>query len=518
MNLRQPPRWGLLFCCYTFFMKVQVLWALVGGFLLGALARSFLAFGWWTIGFLVFTAGAVLIGGFVSRTSRSKTIVAVVFLCAVAAGAARMHGAAFSGDVALDVWVGERVTIEGVVRDEPDGRENNVRLPVLVTMVASTSVESDVKVLVVAPLHTTAAYGDIVRAKGELRLPERFDAGAGREFNYPAFLAKEGIGYELSFAQVEVVGTATRNPIKAGSIWIKRKYLEGLAQSLSEPEAGLAGGITAGDKRGLGAELSETFRIVGLIHIVVLSGYNIMVVIQFLEWMLGSTRPWIRSSIAVLVAVFFALITGLASSSVRAASMAVIATVGKATGRTYLATRALAVVAVGMVVWNPFVLAFDPGFQLSMLATLGLIHISPLFAERLTWGTERFGMREIVSATLGTQTAVLPLLLYSSGSLSLYSLPANLLALIVVPWAMLLSFIAGVAGTVMGPVAPVIGFPAYVLLWYVTNVADFFAWLPFANLSIPAFSMGWVIAAYAIIGVACMLMQKKTTEHESSAV
>lgn len=498
-------------------MKAQVLWALVGGFLLGAGARSFLAFGWWTIGFLIFTAGAVLIGGFVSRSSRSMTIVAVVFLCTVAAGAARMHAAAFSGDVALDVWVGEKVIIEGVVRDEPDGRENNVRLPVRVTVVASTSVESGVKVLVVAPLHTTAKYGDIVRAKGELRLPESFDAGAGREFNYPAFLAKDGIGYELSFAQVEVIGQASRNPLKAAAIWIKQTYLEGLAQALSEPEAGLAGGITAGDRRGLGSELSETFRTVGLIHIVVLSGYNIMVVIQFLEWMLGSARLWIRSSIAVVVAIFFALITGFASSSVRAATMAVIATVGKATGRTYLATRALAVVAVGMVVWNPFVLAFDPGFQLSMLATLGLIHISPLFAERLVWVNERFGMREIASATLGTQAAVLPMLLYSSGSLSLYSLPANLLSLVVVPWAMLLSFIAGVAGTVVGPVAPVIGFPAYILLWYVTSVADFFAWLPFANLAVPAFSFWWVLIAYIIIGIMCVAFKKRTAEHESSA-
>lgn len=499
-------------------MKVQVLWALVGGFLIGVFARSFIAFGWWTIVFFIGAASAIFSGGFISHSSRAKTIVATVFLCAVAVGAARMHSAVFTGDVALDVWVGERVEIEGVVADEPDGRENNVRLPVRITAIASTSVASDVKVLVVAPLHTNAKYGDVVRAKGELRLPRSFEAGAGREFNYPAFLAKDGIGYELSFAQVEVVGEAPRNPIKAGSIWIKEKYLEGLAQSLSEPEAGLAGGITAGDKRGLGAELSETFRIVGLIHIVVLSGYNIMVVIQFLEWILGSTRLWIRSSIAVVVAIFFALITGLASSSVRAASMAVIATVGKASGRTYLATRALAVVAGGMVLWNPFVLAFDPGFQLSMLATLGLIHISPLFSERLGWVTERFGMREIASATLGTQAAVLPLLLYASGSLSLYSLPANLLALIVVPWAMLLSFIAGVAGTFMGPVAPVIGFPAYVLLWYVRSVADFFALLPFSSLSVPAFSIGWLIALYIVIVGICVTLQKKTAEHEGSAV
>lgn len=428
-----------------------------------------------------------------------------------------MHSAAFSGDVALDVWVGERVVIEGVVSDEPDGRENNMRLPVRVSVAASTTVESGVKVLVVAPLHTQAKYGDIVRAKGELRLPEAFDAGAGREFNYPAFLAKDGIGYELSFAQVEVIGEARRNPLKAAAIWIKQTYLDGLAQSLSEPEAGLAGGITAGDKRGLGSELSDTFRTVGLIHIVVLSGYNIMVVIQFLERSLGWTKLWIRSTLAVVVAIFFALITGLASSSVRAASMAVIATAGKASGRTYLASRALGVVAVGMVLWNPFVLAFDPGFQLSIIATLGLIFISPLFEARLQWVIARLGLREIASATLGTQAAVLPLILFQSGALSIYSLPANLLALVVVPWAMLLSFIAGVVGTVAAPIAPVVGFPAYILLSYVTHVAQFFAWLPFSAVTIPAFSVVWLVAAYVLIAVVVVARQKKTTNPAGSS-
>lgn len=495
-------------------MAVQGFWAIVFGFLIGVFARSFVAFGWWTVLFFVLCAAMMVLVAFLARMEKGKGAVAAIALCAIAAGGARMHAAAFSGDVALDVWVGERIEIEGVVSDEPDGRENNVRLPVRVTVAASTSVSSDVKVLVVAPLHTQAKYGDIVRAKGELRLPEAFDAGAGREFNYPAFLAKDGVGYELSFAQVEVVGESRRNPLKAAAIWIKQTYLDGLAQSLSEPEAGLAGGITAGDKRGLGSELSETFRTVGLIHIVVLSGYNIMVVIQFLERSLGWTKLWIRSTLAVVVAIFFALITGLASSSVRAASMAVIATAGKASGRTYLASRALGVVAVGMVIWNPFVLAFDPGFQLSIIATLGLIYISPLFAERLGWLTEKFGFREIAAATLGTQAAVLPLILFQSGSLSVYSLPANLLALIVVPWAMLLSFIAGVAGTFLGLVAPVVGFPAYILLWYITKVADFFAWLPFANLSIPAFSAVWLFVFYVLLAGVVIFMQKKTAAPE----
>ncbi|HWO07142.1 MAG TPA: ComEC/Rec2 family competence protein, partial [Candidatus Paceibacterota bacterium] len=448
-----------------------------------------------------------------------NAIVAAIALCAIAAGSARMHLTVLEREPILDARVGEEVIIEGIVVNEPDQRENNVRIPVRVASVASTTIESRIQVLVIAPLHTEVAYGDRVRAEGELQLPESFEAGAGREFNYPAYLAKDGIVYELSFANVEKirlgetesrrVGETRTNPLKAAAIWMKQAYLDGLAMALVEPEAGLAGGITAGDKRGLGSELSETFRIVGLIHIVVLSGYNIMVVISFIERVLRRTHRYVRFSLSVFVAIFFALMTGLAASSVRAASMAVIATIGKATGRVYLAARALAVVALGMVVVNPYVLAFDPGFQLSIIATWGLISISPLIAGRLRFVSEKFGLREIAAATLGTQVAVLPLILYQSGALSLYALPANLLTLIVVPYAMLLSFVAGLVGAIAEPIAPIVGFPAYVLLWYIVSVAQLLEGLPLSSVEIPAFSPVVLLIVYAILVGSVALMQKK---------
>jgi competence protein ComEC len=204
-----------------------------------------------------------------------------------------------------------------------------------------------------------------------------------------------------------------------------------------------------------------------------------------------------RLFLGAFIAIFFALMTGGASSSVRAAAMAVIGVVGRATGRLYLASRALGVVALGMVLWNPFILAFDLGFQLSVLATLGLIWFTPIFKARLKWITEKFALREIAASTLGTQLAVLPLLLYQNGQLPLFSLPANLLALAAVPPAMFFSSIASVGGLIAGPIAPIIAFPAYILLSYIIDVAKFFASLPFASVAIGAFSAWWMFLAYA---------------------
>jgi len=480
-------------------MQAQIFWVVVAGFLFGVFMRTLFPFGWVSIGFVILLASAVIIAAFAARAHTRAAILLSVTFVAFACGAARMHTGIVIGDPLLDAHVGNETTIEGVVVDEPDMRETSVRVPIRVTMVASSTLASTVSILAIVPLHTDVSYGDHVRAKGELRLPKSFETGEGHVFDYPGFLAKDGILYELSFAEIERTEEHSGNVLKASAIWLKQKYLIGLTQALSEPQAGLAGGITVGDKRGLGGELSETFRIVGLTHIVVLSGYNIMVVVDALmRWLSWAPRA-LRLSLGVFVAIFFAAITGFASASSRAAAMATIAIFGKATKRTYLASRALAFVAVGMVLWNPYVLVFDPGFQLSVIATAGLIVFSPVIEPYLPFITMRFGLRDIASATLGTQLAVLPLLLYQNGQLSLFALPANLAALVVIPWAMLLSAFASVFGLVSGIIAPLFGLPAYVLLSYVIYVAKAFAALPFSTVSIPAFSFWWLALVYVLL-------------------
>ncbi|OGG74473.1 hypothetical protein A3A37_01035 [Candidatus Kaiserbacteria bacterium RIFCSPLOWO2_01_FULL_52_36] len=475
-------------------------WAVIIGFLSGVFVRSFFLLGSSVVGFTALLAVAGFLFSYIERTKKPLIILSVA-LIAFASGILRMNNAVLVGDPELTARLGTEITIEGTVSDEPDVRENGVRISLSADkLMSATSTAIHAGVLVVAPAHTNILYGDRVRATGTLRIPQDFDTGTGRQFNYPEYLAKDGIGYELAFASVErIVAENEGNILKRGAIWVKQKFLDGLGRSLSEPQAGLAGGITVGAKRGLGAELTDAFKTVGLVHIVVLSGYNITVVMDALWWALAGFPRAFGFAGSAFVAVFFALMTGGAASSVRAAAMALIAITGRMTGRVYLASRALGAVAFAMVLWNPFILAFDPGFQLSALATLGLIWFTPLFISRLSAIPEKFGLREIAATTLGTQIAVLPLLLYQNGQLPIFSLPANLLALVAVPAAMFFSAIAALGGIALGPLAPIVAFPAYVLLSYIIDVAKIFAGLPFSSLAIGAFSAWWMFIAYAVI-------------------
>ncbi|OGG56682.1 hypothetical protein A3D71_03535 [Candidatus Kaiserbacteria bacterium RIFCSPHIGHO2_02_FULL_55_20] len=471
-------------------MAPGVLSAIVGGFLAGVLARSFFSVPWPFAAFLFLLSLTALAFAYFERPKWKQLMIISVALAACVAGIVRMDFAVLDGTPELTSHLGETVTVDGLVVDEPDVREGNVRLRIRV---------GDISVLAVVPPHTEVHYGDVVRVKGKLGLPESFETTLGRQFNYPMFLAKDRILYTLSFAQAEKIAEGYKNPLRTAAIWTKQKYLEGLQAVLPEPESGLAGGITVGDKRGVGKEYSDIFIAVGLVHIIVLSGYNITIVMNLAGKLLAGMSRLAQLSASVLIVVFIVLMTGMAPSATRAGAMALLPLIARMTGRMYLALRALSVVVLVMVLWNPYIFAFDPGFQLSVLATLGLVLFSPVFARWLYWIPEKFALREIAASTLGTQMTVLPLLLYQNGLLSLVALPANLLALVVVPWAMGLSVISAMAGILFGSLGTFIAFPAYALLAYIIGVAQFFAALPFASVSVASFSAWWMFGAYALM-------------------
>ncbi len=181
--------------------------------------------------------------------------------------------------------------------------------------------------------------------------------------------------------------------------------------------------------------------------------------------------------------------------------MAVLLLIAQATGRIYLVLRALFAVGFLMIVWNPYLLAFDPGFQLSFLATFGLIVLAPYIEQKVRFVPVVFGVRTFLVATLATQIFVLPFLLYQIGELSLVAVIVNVLVLPMVPVAMLLTFITGVLGFVSSTAALMVGFVAYLSLQYILVVATWFAALPFAAYAVPTFPWWVMVLGYVGIGV-----------------
>lgn len=377
----------------------------------------------------------------------------------------------------------EQVHVDGVVVNDPEVREFSLHAEVWLI--------SGQKILAILPRGSDLAYNDHVVLEGKLTAPEDFVTDTGRIFEYEKYLRVRGISSLMRYATLLEREPGDRSFF--GTLYaIKHNFSHSLERVLPEPQAALFGGILLGERRGLPEPLTAAFIAVGLIHIVVLSGYNISIVGEAVLRALSFLPRRISFLLGALFMLLFVLMTGASSTSVRACIMALIAIMARYLKRPAAALRALVLAAMGMLFWNPL-LVFDPGFVLSVTATFGLITLGETFEKWLykipVGGV--LNIRAIAASTLAVQVFILPALLYFTGVLSLIALPANVLVLPLVPLTMLAGFVSGICGLVYPALAIVPAFVTDTLLRYTIFVAEVGAWVPLSSLTIPAFP-GWV--------------------------
>lgn len=421
-----------------------------------------------------------------------------IILIVFSLGALRVEVANWSfGNSILKLEVDKEVILTGVISREPDVRERSTYLYV--------DTGTDI-VLVSGDKYSEYFYGDKVVVTGTLTQPDSFVTDLGRTFNYPGYLKAKGVEYRISYGEIEVINQGEGNIILTKLLQLKGSFMKQIESLLPEPAAGLSEGLLLGVKQALGEDLEDAFRKTGIIHVVVLSGYNVMLVVIFVMFVLGyflTKKP--RVIFGIVAITLFALLVGLSATVVRASIMASLLLVMQATGRVYFVLRGLLLAGVIMILINPFLLVYDVGFQLSFMATLGLILISPHIELYLKKVPEFFGARSFLVATLSTQIAVLPLLLYQIGQFSVVSVIVNVLVLPMVPVSMLLTFIMGVTSYFSVTLATLVALPNYLSLSYITEIAWWFSELPFASYVVPAFPWFAVPIAYTVM---CYLLWK----------
>lgn len=394
----------------------------------------------------------------------------IVIVCAMLLGILRTNYFISHHQSSLNN-VDENATLIGFVDDEPDIRQNAV--------IYKIKLENSYEVVqIFTSPFPRFEYGNKVSITGKLEAPENFENDNGIEFDYVSFLARENIFYTIYRPQVEVLDDGEWS-IKRFLFFIKQKFIDGLNRVLVPPQSPLAAGLIVGAKQALGKDLLDRFRKVGLIHIVVLSGYNIAIVAQMIKrtfQFLPRTGSFIAGTISIFL---FAILTGANATIIRSSIMVFLVMLSEYLYRSYAINRSLLLAAFIMVFLNPRILLGDPGFQLSFVATLGLVHITPYILKIFPFLPEKFGVREIVSSTLATQISVLPLLINMTGELSTVALVVNIIVLPTIPLTMLIGFIAGVIGIFSVQIALLPGFFVNLLLIYQIEIVKWFSELSF---------------------------------------
>lgn len=467
-------------------MRQKTIVIILSSFISGVFVSSFFDFGWAFA--LFFILLGVVFGG-VYFLNRSKVfLILALLLFSFGFGQLRhQQSIKINKNNFLQEKTGQKIVLEGVILNEPEEKENYNRLVL-------KDEKTGGKILVYLQVYPKYKYGDYLKISGILKKPENFN-----DFDWTSYLAKDDIYYEMFYPQVEFVSSGNGLWIKEKLFELKNKFLSSIDSVVPEPHSAFLGGITIGAKEGLPKNLQDKFRTTGVAHIVALSGYNITIVAETIMLFLSFVPQYLAVGGGVAGVILFAVMTGASATVLRASIMALLALTAKATGRIYTVSWALFLAGFFMVLQNPKILRMDTSFQLSFLATLGLIYLSPTVKNKLGFITEKFGLREIFSATISAQIAVLPLLIYKTGMISLVGLPVNFLILPFIPLTMFLGFAVGILGMASSLLSIPFAWASYALLQYELFIVDIFAKLPFSAVNISGFSEVFLILSYIFI-------------------
>ena len=226
-------------------------------------------------------------------------------------------------------------------------------------------------------------------------------------------------------------------------------------------------------------------------------------------WMFGR-RHYIYVWLSLFCIWFYAIITGFQAPVVRAVIMASIFLFAELAGRQKQAFPALTLSAAIMVAFDPELL-WNISFQLSYLAMIGLIFLTPLFQE--------LGQRTILnhfagnhllsrvtplvtdsfSVTFGAIIAVLPVLAFNFHSVSLIGPLATLLAAPALTPIIVLGILTAFAGLISPVFSQVIGWTCWLFLSYMLWLINTLSGIPWASLTVGSISPILVWSYYAVL-------------------
>jgi len=306
-----------------------------------------------------------------------------------------------------------------------------------------------------------------------------------------------------------------------------KTHLRGVINSiLPNPEAGLLNGMLLGLGHTLPDDVETAFRRSGLTHIIVISGYNIGLVLTLFLLGRGLVRYQVTLLIGMVAIGIYSLFVGTSPPVARAALMGILFALGTLLGRRSHSLTALAFATLVMVAANPYIL-WSVSFQLSAGATLGLLVMERRLGEALSALAERRGtgwqraagiIREGLLATVAAQAATLPIIWYHFAEVSVISLAANVLVLSIQPLVLIGGVLATLAGCVALPLGRAAGWLVWPALRYTLAVVERLGSLPWASVAAPTLTAGEVWAGYAVLALAIALVRGGTLHTPTPAV
>lgn len=389
-------------------------------------------------------------------------------------------------------WFQVKQTVTGIVIRDPDRGISRTRI-IIKTIHG--------RLLVTLPTGVHVFYGDEITVHGNIQKPEPFETDTQRIFFYPQYLAVRDIFATMRAETFVIHGQNYGNNGIAFLYRLKYRLVVIMTQLLDTDQAALVAGIVIGEQSLFTREALDYFQKSGLTHIIVLSGYNITIVMTFFITLFSYLGfGYYSRRIAGMVAVpLFIIMTGMGTSLVRAGIMAIMSSLLIIMFRTQYSFRILVITAGVMIFLNPRIMLYSPSFHLSFLSFIGLAYVVPLIKEKTDTLRSWFGVRDIVVETISIQAFVMPYILWMNGHISIASIIANTIIVPIVPLIMFGGFFATITARLFFPLGNVFIKPIACLADYVLWVAQATGGFTRVSTIVKPFSVWWMIGGYGII-------------------
>ncbi|MDO8472083.1 MAG: ComEC/Rec2 family competence protein [bacterium] len=294
--------------------------------------------------------------------------------------------------------------------------------------------------------------GDLLTISGASQTPAIIDDGA-KSFDYPTYLARFGITKVVKRPQLVKTGTVQRR-------WLALRWLTGFRQFLErhinlmlpEPEAGFLAGLLLGSRRALSEGTLANLTQTGTIHIIAVSGANVVIVagicLQLCRLVTG--HRWWSFWLTWGVIGGFVVLTGVSAAAVRGGLVASLTLIASHTARGNQKLPLIILPAALTLLANPY-FKYDIGWQFSFAAFTGIVLAAPVIQQLLQrWPRCPPLIAQPLVETTSANIFLTPVLIWQLNALSFSSFLINPLVLWLVP----LATMAGAGGLLAGFVLP----------------------------------------------------------------
>ena len=291
-------------------------------------------------------------------------------------------------------------------------------------------------------------------------------------------------------------GLASRltEPLRAGL----REAVDGVANG------GLIPALVVGDESLLPATVRADMVATGLSHLTAVSGTNVTImlvaVLGVARW--AGARGYGLPVLGGLTVVGFVLLARPEPSVLRAAAMGLVAVAALTVSGRRRGPPALAAAVFVLLLVDPW-LARDAGFALSVLATVAILLLAPVWRDAMPWLPRP--LAEALAVPLAAQVACTPVVVAIAGQASLIAVPANILVAPLVAPVTVLGGAAAVVSLVSPDAAGAIGWLAGLPATWIVTIASYGADLPGAVVAWPGGAAGVLAACAAALGAAALL-------------